>query len=58
MELEEKSTEGVVFNCSQYLLNELLKDVEQVQEEPKMKLNYLWILILISFVVGSNPPDY
>ena len=29
-----------------------------MQEESKDKFHYSWLLILISFIIWSNPPDY
>ena len=49
---------GVIFNWAQYLLNELIEEAEKAQEDDKAKLHYSWFLILISFILWSNPPEY
>ena len=49
---------GVTFNWLQFLLNELIDDVDQAQEEPRAEFHYSWLLILISFILWSNPPEY
>ena len=58
VELAEECMIRVTFNWSQFLLNELIDDVEQEQEEPRHKFHYSWLLILISFIMWSNPLDY
>ena len=58
VELVELCAEGVAINWSQFLLNELLEDATQTQEESKTKFHYSWLLMLISFIVCSDPLDY
>ena len=58
VELVEQSAAVVFLNWSQYLLNEMLEDGEKAQEESKTKFHYSWLLILISFVVWSDPFDF
>ena len=48
---------GVQLNWSQSLLNELLKDVDEVQEKGSA-FHYSWLLILISFVAWEEPANY
>ena len=58
IEIMEQCAVGVIFNWSQYLLNELIDDAKQAQVEDKAKFHYSWLLILISFSLWSDPPDY
>ena len=53
--LAELCAEGVHINWSQFLVNELLQDAATSEEEGR-PFHYVWLLILISFVVWSNPP--
>ena len=50
VELAKQCAKGVILNWLQYLLNEMLEDVEQAQKESKTKFHHSWLLILISFV--------
>ena len=49
---------GEKFNWSWYFLNALFKDVMLAQQKDDHKLCYSWLLILISFIVWADPPDY
>ena len=55
--LSELYTEGVHINWCQFLLNELLQDAIDVHEKGR-EFRYSWMLILISFIAWSNPPNY
>ena len=47
-----------VFNWSWYLLNRLIDYAMQTQHKDTYKFHYSWLLILISYTVWGNPPDY
>ena len=36
----------------------MIDDVKQAREEEKSKFHYSWLLILISFILWLDPPDY
>ena len=55
--LDEFCAEGVQIDQSQFLLNELLEDTSKSQEDGK-NLHYAWLLILISFIIWFDPPNY
>ena len=48
---------GVQMNCSHYLLNELLENVED-SEEKGNTFHYSWLLILILFLAWEEPKNY
>ena len=54
--MKELSATGVQFNWSQYLLNEMLTDVDKAQDKCSI-FNYSWLLILISFVTWEEPSN-
>ena len=49
--------EGVQFNLSKFLLNELLRDAASAQDDGT-PFHYAWLIILISFSIWSEPTDY
>ena len=57
IELAEQCMQGVQINWSQFLLNELMDDMVDMQELLSAKFHYSWLLILISFVAWT-PPNY
>ena len=48
---------GIQLSWSQYLLNKLLADAEEVLEKGST-FHYSWLLILISFVAWEEPANY
>ena len=58
VEITRQCAQGLNFNWSQLLLNELIDDAEQAQEDLKYKFHYSCLLILISFTLWANPIDY
>ena len=58
MELIDLCALGGKFNWSWYLLNALVDDVMQAQHKEGHKFHYSWLLILISFTMWDNPPNY
>ena len=58
VELADLCSLGQKSNWSQYLLNTLIDDMMLAQHKEDHKFHYSWLLILISFTVWTNPPDY
>ena len=58
MDLVDLCVLGAVFNWFRYLLNELIDDVTHAHHKASYKFHYSWLLILISFTMWGNPPDY
>ena len=48
----------MVFNYLQFLLVELIDNAVQAWEDPNHKFHYSWLLILVSFTLWANSPDY
>ena len=58
IEIADLCARGQKFNWSWYLLKSLLEDVMLEQQKEGHKFYYSWLLILISFTVWVDPPDY
>ena len=50
--------QGMKINYSQFLMNELMDNVVDVQEIHLAKFHYSWLLILILFATWTPAPDY
>ena len=58
VEIEYLCTLGEKFNWSWYLLNALIEDAMLAQHKDDHKFYYSSLLILISFTIWADPPNY
>ena len=58
IEIADLCAQGQKFNWSWYLLTTLFEDVMLAQQKEVHKFYYSWLLILISFTVWVDPPNY
>ena len=58
IEIADLCAWGEKFNWSWHLLNSMFEDVMLAQHKKGHKFYYSWLLILISFIVWADPPDY
>ena len=58
IEITDLCAWGQKFNWVWFLLNALFEDVMLAWKKEGHKFYYSWLLILISFNVWADPPDY
>jgi len=58
VEIVDLCAHGENFNWSRYLLNALFEYLMLGQHKKCHQFYYSWLLILISFIVWADPPDY